>query len=358
MNESALAAAAGLADTAVVAVPATTAGWIDTGVTVSKGQSVTLLATGAAALAGGPEDLTFPPQLFLCHRVTPDGGFDKVPAPTSTFVADRDGRLELIAHFPGAWSDQQGGLDGAWPRAAASGTYTVTVLAWRTDPADGLAALAPKDPSGLVRRERRRLLDPAPPPAGWTPLWRTGATEVFRDHRSSSGSWVQCRCEQDAGLIVHPVDVPLTERTRLRWHWRVLGLPSRVAEDTLLTHDYLSVAVEFDNGLDLTYLWSATLPVGTVFPCPLPWWNSHETHQVVRCGTADLGRWTDQEQPVLADYARAVGGRPPRRIVGVWLIAVSVFQAGVGECDVRGLELDGDHAAIALTPGRGQATFS
>lgn len=39
-------------------------------------------------------------------------------------------------------------------------------------------------------------------------------------------------------------------------------LPSEVREDTLTTHDYMSIAVEFDNGQDITCYWSAELPVG------------------------------------------------------------------------------------------------
>ena len=34
----------------------------------------------------------------------------------------------------------------------------------------------------------------------------------------------------------------------------------------MITHDYLSIAVEFDNGQDLTSLWSSALPVGETSP--------------------------------------------------------------------------------------------
>jgi hypothetical protein len=119
----------------------------------------------------------------------------------------------------------------------------------------------------------------------------------------------------------------------------VNALPSRIKEDELSSHDYLSIAVEFDNGQDLTYFWSTALPAGTSFRCPLPWWDRHETHQVVRSGAQQLGQWLDEEQPLLADYRRAVGGPPPHRIVGIWLIAVAILQRGRGECDYRKIEL-------------------
>jgi len=54
----------------------------------------------------------------------------------------------------------------------------------------------------------------------------------------------------------------LTPTLRLRWSWRLDKLPSRLPEDTALTHDYISVALEFDDGRDLTWHWSAGLPPG------------------------------------------------------------------------------------------------
>ena len=83
------------------------------------------------------------------------------------------------------------------------------------------------------------------------------------------------------------------------------------------------MAIEFDNGQDLTYLWSSCLPVGTSFRCPIPWWDKHETHIVRRSGQEGLGTWVEELQPIFDDYKTSVGGPWPSRIVGVWLIGVS-----------------------------------
>jgi len=113
-------------------------------------------------------------------------------------------------------------------------------------------------------------------------------------------------------------------------------------EDIQLTHDYLSIAVEFDDGQDLTYMWSSKLPVDTIFKCPLAYWDKVETHWVLRSNPKELGKWLSEERPLRADYTRAIGA-PPTRIVRVWLIAVSVFQRGEGLCDYADIELvDGD----------------
>jgi hypothetical protein len=99
------------------------------------------------------------------------------------------------------------------------------------------------------------------------------------------------------------------------------------------------VAVEFDNGQDLTWFWSINLPAGTTFRCPIPWWDRHETHVVARTGTEQLGFWVAESKLVQAGYRDAVGGDLPRRIVGIWLISLSPFQRGVAAWDCRDIEL-------------------
>jgi hypothetical protein len=50
----------------------------------------------------------------------------------------------------------------------------------------------------------------------------------------------------------------------------------------------------------------------------------------------------------LADHRAAIGGPAPRRIVAVWLIAVSLFQRRVGECDWADIALDGPGGTVSL----------
>jgi hypothetical protein len=148
---------------------------------------------------------------------------------------------------------------------------------------------------------------------------------------------------RSVGIIRRLAAAPLTPTLRLRWSWRLDELPSRLPEDTALTHDYLSVALEFDDGQDLTWHWSASLPPGFAYRCPLEHWRHRETHIVARSGTADLGRWIDEERPVLADHQVAIGGPAPARVVRAWLIAVSCFQMGEGRGEFGRIELvDGD----------------
>ena len=163
------------------------------------------------------------------------------------------------------------------------------------------------------------------------------------------GEQIGCITHGDAGIIRHPVHARLDASTRLRWRWRVDELPSVLPEDSLLTHDYLSIAVEFEDGRDLTYQWSSSLEPGLAYRCPLPFWRERETHVVVRSGSEQLGRWIDEERPVLADHAAAIGGRPPQSVVAIWLIANSTIQRKQGACTYSAIGLASDHEQILLT---------
>ena len=116
------------------------------------------------------------------------------------------------------------------------------------------------------------------------------------------------------------------------------ALPSRLREDTSASHDYPSVAVEFENGRDINYHWSWELPVGHGYWCPLPTWKDREFHVVVRSGEAELGAWLAEKRNLFEDHRRYMGN-PPERIVRVWLIASSRWQRFEGEMSVKNIRL-------------------
>jgi hypothetical protein len=184
----------------------------------------------------------------------------------------------------------------------------------------------------------------ATPPQGWSYLAELapfGPADIFHIVRAGDGPAIQMQghTKANVGILVHDADVALTQATTLKWQWNVKDLPSKFAEDVDVHHDYLSIAVQFDNGKDLTYMWSAALPPGTGFHCPLAGWTNRETHVVLRSGTGDLGKWLAEERNVQADYAKYVGGPLPAKIVHVWLIANSLIQKGEGEARFADISL-------------------
>jgi len=323
-------------------MPATTPPWMDTGLGVVEGQSVTLLATGHCTTmpglgrGGGP-------QFYLWRRIAPGGTVAKGGRATTSFECERKGRLEL-AILHGEWKSRSGDL--ATPPeiyALAEGALAVTVIVWAVgvDAASGLASLREHigDDDLLVEAELERLAHPVRRPDGWSYLWLLGDGDIFTPDRLDGHDIISCCTRADVGILRRPCKLDTTEDATLSWRWRIDKLPSAVREDELSHHDYLSVAVEWESGKDITYMWSASLPVGTVFACPIPQWTQRETHVVVRSGAGELGFWCEEQRNLYHDYVDILGEKPGR-IIAVWLIAVSIFQHGEGRGAFGPVRLD------------------
>lgn len=303
---------------------ASDAGWRSAGVTVLKEQGFTVFADGAIWIAKAL-GVGAGPATALWVRIGGRAPIRKVTGNASSFEAWSDGELEFCLKPPGEWLDETGRFDPAVPRSGATGKIAVTLALWPSDAATGVSAF--ERVTGL----RGLISDPAAPPGGWSYLWRLGDGSIYRPREEDGKSCIHVHTHGDVGILQYLVEAALDDDTVLEWRWRVDRLPSALPEHIQPTHDYLSIAVEYENGQDLTYFWSAALPVDTVFKCPLPWWDKRETHWVVRSGSAGLGTWVSESRLLKADYARAISGAIPAKIVRVWLIANSVFQRGRGE---------------------------
>ena len=323
-------------------LPGTQPPWHDTGVDLEPGESVTLFADGRVYLSRAL-DIWVGPAFQLWCRVGEQGPVFRGTRATHTFTAQGRGRLWLASYFPGEWTDRSGTIaTPASEYGKVSGGLSVLVLRWRRGvdvPALVRGFARDTRVPGLVLAEAQRLDQPVPAPEHWDYLWYLGPGEIFRPGLAPDGRRsIGCHTHGDVGILRREARTPLLPGTRLRWSWRVDELPTDLPEDTLPSHDYLSIAVEFDDGQDITYYWSAALAAGTVYRCPLPTWKDKETHVVVRSGPDGLGRWLEEERDLHADYARILGG-PAREVVRVWLIANSLFQRGHGRCEYASIRL-------------------
>lgn len=320
--------------------------WIDTGITLAPQQVVSVIASGMLYVSR-PLDVGVQPKSGLWLRVGEASEIGKLPDNTSSFRADaRGGALRLAARLPGAFDDRAGRAETEVGALQFSGAFEVVVVQWKADGIAGLRAAARLEPE-LFGPALKGLEAPALPPAGWHYLWRIGQGQIYTPGEARRAE-LCCHTNADVGILQFPVDRPLTEDSAVSWSWCVEQLPSKLPEHIEPTHDYLSLAVEFDNGLDLTWMWSVSLPVDTIFQCPLAWWKERETHWVVRSGTAQLGQWVNERRSIADDYRKAIGGELPKRIVGVWLISNSVFQRGEGRCRYRDIALDGPAGRLEI----------
>ncbi len=329
-------------------LPAQQAPWTPSGIHLHCGQSYTLLADGLVEWSARHPHLHGGPGFHLWARVHPGGRIVNLTRNSTSFTADCDGELELGIYL-GMWRDALGTLDtpaSAYTRLR--GGLDVLILVWRGDSLTGLEDLNTHCAAALLASEIARLRKPVAVPTDWHYLLETGTSDIYRDCSDGAHQRICLHAQDDQGILRKAVDFPLTPGLRLSWRWRLDEHPSRVAENSNATHDYVSIATEFDNGRDLTWIWSSTLPTESWFDCPIQVWSERETHYVVRTGFADAGSWCDERRAVYDDVARAMGP-PPSRIVAVWLICVASFQHGSARASFEAIELsDGERHLTVL----------
>lgn len=303
--------------------------WKDAGVAASKGQPVTFLLGGRVWLAR-QLDIWVEPGTSFHVRSRGQRPLYNPMANTGTMVAAHDGPLE-IARSVGEWKNEDGVL---WTpekdyKAVEAKIYGVA-LVWRGDAAKGLRSLlAHGDVGGLVGAELARLQSSRRLPQGWHNLYMLGGGPViFND---LGGGEIACQSHKNAGILQRPVSIELKPGTKLSWRWLIDELPSLHPENEFTTHDYLSIGAEYDDGQDLTYIWSRGLPVGKSFRCPFPRWTPVETHLPIRSGLDGLGAWAAEERDLYADYKEHVGGAA-KSIVRIWLLGVTIIQRRQGSC--------------------------
>lgn len=303
--------------------------WKDAGLAAKKGQAVTFLLGGRVWLAR-QLDIWVEPGTSFHARSRGQRPMYNPMANTGTMVAAHDGPLE-IARSVGEWKNEDGAL---WTpekdyKAVDANIYGVA-LVWRGDAAKGLRSLLSHgDVGGLVGTELARLQSSRRLPQGWHNLYMLGGGPViFNDLGNGE---ISCQSHKNAGILQRPVSIGLKPGVKLSWRWIIDELPSLHPENEFPTHDYLSIGAEYDDGQDLTYIWSRGLPVGKSFRCPFPRWTSIETHLPIRSGLDGLGAWASEERDLYADYKEHVGGTA-KSIVRIWLLGVTIIQRRQGSC--------------------------
>jgi Protein of unknown function (DUF3047) len=336
------------ASIAQVRVDARSDPWTPTGLLAQQGAAITWFANGDSWIATrrGPHL-----DAALQLRVRTGGSAPVLDGTGRTFtaIAPHGGPVELCSLFPGELRDdvERVSYDRTMPRALFRGGFDVLVAVWPsdTDVEARLAEAAAHDSTGLCRLEAQRIGAPVTPPPGWRPHGHVPLAGLHSEHDGEVDVHSHGRVE----IVCREARVPLRETLRLRWRWRMDQLPAKRAEDTLLTHDYMSVAVEFDDGRDLSYYWSVALPSETSYRCPLPHWREREWHLVVRSGSAGLGEWHTEERALVRDRAVAIGGATPREVIRVWLIVTCASAGGEARGSYADIELiDDDGTTIRV----------
>lgn len=289
------------------------------------------------------------PAFHLWARVSPGGrAVNLCNYYSGTFVADVPGELELGIYM-GVWADEFGHLKTSEDvYKPLSGAINTTVVLYRDEALKTLAKISANGGAPtVISDEVARLRSPTHPPSGWHYLHETGYSEIYREEPTAKGLIIHARADDAQGILRHPVDFPLTKTTTVRWQWKVDEHPSRDPENHAISHDYISLAAEFDNGRDLTWIWSSCLTPGSFFNCPIRGWHDRETHYVIRSQQDRLGRWYSETRNVYDDALEAMGSSPAK-ITAIWLIVLSTFHHRSACASFAQIKLVNDEAELDI----------
>lgn len=322
--------------------------WQPTGIRLNAGDAYVLFASGRIDWSKRYTHLHGGPRFHCWARINPGGVAVNLSSSSGTFVADTSGELELGIYM-GLWADKYGELATSTKLyEPLSGGLEIAVARLRGDPGTVLASLAAASGAPpTLRTELQRFKDTAPPPAGWQYLHECGYSTIYTQGEDDGQTVIEAVADDDQGILRFACDFPLDQSTRVNWQWRVDEHPSREPENLAMSHDYISLAAEFDNGRDLTWIWSSSLARGTYFDCPVKAWRERETHYVVRTGDDEHGRWYGELRGVFDDVSESMGP-PPTRITAVWLIVLSSFHHRTAQASFKQIELRNDLQTLSI----------
>ena len=212
-------------------------------------------------------------------------------------------------------------------------------------------AMADSSRSGLDSSTTLKITDPSQPPSHWiTPagdstrvldafdyprflntfpdnIWQGRSGLLYRETKKSDvyyrileednnhyltaktkGGAVNFGREAKVTYRGREINVSLRSFQKLRWRWRVHNLPEG-SDETDDDKNDSAAAVRLIFGTNmlakrLKYIWSATLPQGTVIE------SSRQYTIVLRSGTDDSKKWVWEEVNAYQDYRRLFGGDP------------------------------------------------
>ncbi len=167
-------------------------------------------------------------------------------------------------------------------------------------------------------------------PASWAlkkDFW-TGSSKAARAisvKAEKGGKYLSVDSRGDSFTAGKNFAYDLSDYRFLSWRWRVLALPVNGSEAKKKTNDSAAAVYVCFKGLTplsycLKYVWSSTVPAGTVLPSPH---RAATKIVVLRSGPAGLGAWTAEKRNVYEDYLRVFGKKAVKNPVGIAVLTDS-----------------------------------
>lgn len=161
-------------------------------------------------------------------------------------------------------------------------------------------------------------------PAGW--YWRgkdDAKPKRYVVREEDGRRFLNAKDDSQSVVIIKKVSWRLRDYPVLTWRWRVKSLPpggdERVGEKNdsaaglyvVFSQNWLGIPKQ------IKYVWSTTLPAGTVADRKL---IGRPRVLVLRSGQTGVGEWKAERVNLLEDYRRIWGGEPEERTVGIAIL--------------------------------------
>ena len=178
-------------------------------------------------------------------------------------------------------------------------------------------------------------------PPGWE--WRgkdDNKPKMYFVREEKGRRYLSAKDEGASVVIIKRIPWKLNEYPVLTWRWRAKALPENGDERIGERNDSaLGLYVIFSQNWlkipkQIKYVWSSTLPVGTVADRKL---IGRPRCVVLRSGKQSLGEWVTERVNLYEDYKRIWGGEPKDETVGIAILT---------DADATGSYAEGDYADI------------
>jgi hypothetical protein len=174
-------------------------------------------------------------------------------------------------------------------------------------------------------------------PSGWDSKDKSNMTAVYSIVEEDGNRFLRGDAKGTSVTIGFDKEWNLADYPILKWRWRAVTMPTGTNEREKSGNDnVLGMYVVFGGWPipnSIKYIWSETLPVGTILPSPF---SSKTQMIVIRSGVDGLGEWLEEERNVLDDYREAFSKpteSPDARGIGVLTDSDNTKTRAVGDYD-------------------------
>lgn len=163
---------------------------------------------------------------------------------------------------------------------------------------------------------------------------------MFSFGKENDNTFIRITSKGDCTSIGKQFSCSIEKYPFLSWRWRVHKLPDGATElDRKKNDSGAAIYVVFKGLFKLNpiikYVWSSSLPIGTITPSP---YNKNTQIIVLQSGPQKLDTWVDETVNVNDDFKKIFGKNPPE-IEGVGILTDSDNTNSSAEADYEKITL-------------------